>query len=78
MTTSKLRRLLILLFVCILATNAQFNSTIDGAVTDHTGDAVPDAAVKVTNITCLTSGTFGKSTATYTPRAVQFALRRQF
>jgi len=28
--------------------------------------------------TSLTSGTFGKSTATYTPRAVQFALRLQF
>ena len=47
---SGLRRLLILLFVGVLSVTAQFNSSIDGTVTDPTGNVVPDAAVRVTNV----------------------------
>lgn len=88
MTTSKLRRLLILLFVCISATNAQFNSTIDGAVTDEVQFRAEFYTiwncVNFSNFdTSLTSGTFAKSTATYTPqgrtvRASTAILREMF
>ena len=47
---STIRHFLALLFVCVLSIHGQFNSAIDGTVTDPTGDAVPDAVVKVTNV----------------------------